>query len=286
MRHTTLRRRWPLWAALAGLTAIVLTACAQQAAASRHTVTGPAGQLAVDDGGNGGLPVLFVHSFAGSSEHWQSQLKHLRSNRRAVAMDLRGHGRSEAPRNGGYTITGFADDIAAVADGLGLQRFVLVGHSMGGTAAVAYASKQPHRVAGLVLVGAPGKASADESEKIMASLDADHDKVMAAYWETLMQGARADTRSVLEADRRKLPQDASKAMIAATFAYDPIPPLTTSTTPLLVIDTAHGDNPNALYRQLMTKPPREVITGTSHWPQLDKPDQFNRLLDAFLVEVK
>ena len=115
-------------------------------------VTGPAGALEVDDGGRGGLPVVLVHSLAGNSTHWTAQLEHLRRDRRAVALDLRGHGRSEPPKDGDYTIAAMAGDIAAVVDTLGLDRFVLVGHSMGGGVALAYAGAHPDRVAGLVLV--------------------------------------------------------------------------------------------------------------------------------------
>jgi pimeloyl-ACP methyl ester carboxylesterase len=57
-------------------------------------VAGPSGSLHVDDGGSGGIPVVFVHSFAGSTEHWSAQLAHLRKTRRAVALDLHGHGQS------------------------------------------------------------------------------------------------------------------------------------------------------------------------------------------------
>src|SRR6266508_2399049 len=112
-------------------------------------VEAPAVRLHVDDGGAGGVPVVFVHSFAGSSSHWSAQLVHLRKNRRAVALDLRGHGRSAPPRDNDYAIDSLAGDVAAVVDRLGLNRFVLVGHSIGGAAAIAYAGAHPERVAGL-----------------------------------------------------------------------------------------------------------------------------------------
>jgi pimeloyl-ACP methyl ester carboxylesterase len=77
-------------------------------------------------------------------------------------MDLRGHGRSQASKTGDYAIESLAANIGAVADALRLQRFVLVGHRMGGAAAAAYASMHPDRVAGLVLVGAPGSRGLGE----------------------------------------------------------------------------------------------------------------------------
>ena len=62
------------------------------------TIKGSAGNIFVDDGGDGDIPVLFVHSFGGSTTHWQYQLEPLRGSRRAIAMDMRGHGRSAARR--------------------------------------------------------------------------------------------------------------------------------------------------------------------------------------------
>src|SRR3954466_15117171 len=85
---------------------------------------GPRGQLHVDDGGTGGLPVVFVHSAAGSTAHWEAQLAHLRVSRRALAVDLRGHGRSAPSRDGDYRIASMAEDLRAVLDHLGLARVV------------------------------------------------------------------------------------------------------------------------------------------------------------------
>lgn len=246
------------------------------------TIAGPAGQLYVDDGGIEGLPLLLLHSYAGSSAHWNSQLSHLRRRRRALAMDLRGHGRSEAPASGDYSIRALAEDVAAVADALDLRRFVLVGHSMGGAAAVAYAGKHPRRVAGLVLAGTPGKSSDEEARKIMGALEADYDKVMAGYWSSLLEGAEPPVREILEAGMREIGREPSLAMIGAIFRFDPLPDLARYPGPTLIIDTAHGDNAMALYRQVPDVS-RKVITGTSHWAHMDKPQEFNRLLDEFLA---
>jgi pimeloyl-ACP methyl ester carboxylesterase len=246
------------------------------------TIAGPAGQLYVDDAGAGGLPVLFVHSFSGSSEHWKAQLAHLRRHRRALAMDLRGHGRSDAPASGDYAIAALAADIAAVADALELRRFVLVGHSMGGCAATAYAGGHPGAVAGLVLAGTPGKSAPEQFRQIIGALHADYDKVMAGYWNSLMEGAQPHVRQVLEAGMRSVGREPSLAMIGAVFDFDPLPDLARYPGPKLIIDTPHGDSPTALHRQLPDVS-RKVIAGASHWPQMDKPQEFNRLLDEFLA---
>src|SRR5207237_10278833 len=144
---------------------------APEPADGQRSIEGPAGALFVDDGGDGGIPVLFLHSFAGDSSHWASQLDHLRHHRRALAMDLRGHGKSARPRNMDYSMAGFVRDVETVADKLKLARFVIVGHSLGAQIANAYAGAHPDRVAGVVLVGAAGKLPKDPGARSLADLE-------------------------------------------------------------------------------------------------------------------
>lgn len=170
-------------AVVAGLFAVgVIAACAPSRDLRTRTaeeIRGPAGVLHVNDGGAGGLPVVFVHSFAGDHLHWAAQIDHLRAQRRVIAFDLRGHGRSASPASGAQSVDALADDIQAVIDGLQIDRFVLVGHSMGGAASLAYAGRHPLRVAGLMLVGTPGKTPPEQAAPIIASLESDaYEQVM------------------------------------------------------------------------------------------------------------
>jgi pimeloyl-ACP methyl ester carboxylesterase len=248
----------------------------------RAHVTGPEGRLHVDDGGQAGLPVVFVHSFAGSSAHWSAQLAHLRPTRRAVALDLRGHGQSDLPRTGSYAVPALAEDIGSVVDGLGLKRFVLVGHSMGGSAAIAYAGAHADRVASLVLVGTPGQSSPDQAARIMASMRDDYEKVSDGYWKTLLAGATPTVAAQIRGEMVRMPREDALSIIGAVFAYDPLPALRAYQGPKLLVDTPHGEGPQSLHTQA-PEIPRKVIMGTSHWPQMDKPDEFNRILDEFLA---
>ena len=142
---------------------------------------GFAGYLSVSDGGGGSATsVLFVHSFAGSARQWQPQLDHLRRTRRAVAFDFRAHGESDASATNDYSISAIADDIGVVADHLALSRFVLVGHSMGGAAAIAYAAAHPDRVAGLVVEGTGGKMDDNLTKPMLEALDAHFEQQMVA----------------------------------------------------------------------------------------------------------
>lgn len=90
-----------------------------------------------------------IHSFAGDRSHWNAQLAHLASHRRAVAFDLRGHGESPEASDP-YSIRLLARDIDAVANPSKLERFILVGHSIGADIAAEYSGTHPERVLAVV----------------------------------------------------------------------------------------------------------------------------------------
>ena len=274
----------------AALTAGALAGCsplgAQQPEGGEQSVTGPAGAIYVDDGGGKeGLPVLFLHAFAGDSSQWADQLSHLRHNRRAIAIDLRGHGKSAAPKDGDYRLESMVKDVAAVVQKLDLKRFVLVGHSLGGAVAIKYASAHPDRVAGLVLVGAPGKMPPEQSKPILAAIESDYDATMKGHWEKLVTGAQPHVRTQILERMDSVQREPALKIMHALFADDPLPALDRYGGPKLIVYTAAGDTPNDL-QNARPAIPHVKIEGTSHWPQLDKPGDFNARLDQFLVSIR
>jgi pimeloyl-ACP methyl ester carboxylesterase len=244
-------------------------------------ISGPAGFLHIDDGGSDGVPVVFVHSFGGSTAHWTAQLAHLRKTRRAVALDLRGHGQSASPAGDDYAVESLAGDIAAVADVLKFQRFVLVGHSIGGAVSLAYSGEHPERVAGLVLVGTPGKMPAGQARQVMSSLKSDYKNVMEGYWNRLLTNAQPRVVAQIQSERERMPRDVSLSLIQATFDYDPVPALQRYRGPKMAVITPGHTQPYDLHN-LAPDLPHKVVTGTGHWLHMDKPEEFNRILDEFL----
>jgi pimeloyl-ACP methyl ester carboxylesterase len=251
------------------------------------TFQGPQGELYIDDGGDGGLPVVFVHSAAGSTEHWAAQLRHLRPERRAVALDLRGHGRSAAPRDGDYRITSLAADLEAVLDHLGLKRVVLVGHSLGGVVCVAFAGAHAERVAGLFLLDPAGdgrKLPPEVVRGMMAGLQSDPYAATEAYWMTMLGPSSAVVRARLMKDLRATPAPAIVGPLEDLLVFDPITPLAGYQGPRSVVITAANESPAALHAQLPNLPVHKMATG--HWVQLDDPEGVNTVLDGFLASLR
>lgn len=133
-------------------------------------IAGPAGLLNADDGGTGGLPVLFVHSLAAQ-----------------------------------------AGDIEAVVNSLGIQRFVLVGHSMGGSIAIVYAGLHPERLAGLLIVdsgGDPSQFPEEQKQQIIAALESDaYSIVTENYWSQLLTGSSPEVCERVMKGMRTMPKE-------------------------------------------------------------------------------
>jgi pimeloyl-ACP methyl ester carboxylesterase len=247
------------------------------------------GALSIDDGGRGGLPVIFVHSLAGNTSQWSAQLEHLRTSRRAIALDLRGHGRSKPPADGDYAIKSLAADIDTIVGRIGLAEFVLVGHSMGGIVALAYADDHPARVAGILLVDPAGdvrKVPADDIRQFMGAIDSGaYTEAIEDWWNQMLAGSDDAIRSRVIQDLRNTPQETVVGIFKATLQYDPLPALGGYRGPILSIITPFNDAPYSLHR-LHPALPHRKFHGTGHWLQLDKPVEFNRLLDEFLLSVE
>lgn len=111
-------------------------------------------------------PLLLVHGFGVSGHMFDEFAERAQDRYRLIAVDQRGHGDSDWSAEGDYSRDAFVADIEAFRAALGLDRFVLVGHSMGGMNAVAYAARYPHRVRALVLVDIGPEAAKEGAENI------------------------------------------------------------------------------------------------------------------------
>lgn len=237
----------------------------------------------MDDVGRGGLPVVLVHSLAGSSAHWSGTLERLRPTRRVIALDLRGHGRSEPPKNGDYSMAGMAGDVETVVDMLDIRKFILVGHSMGGGVALTYAGDHPDRIAGLLLLDPIGDGSqipADEAKTFLEALDTNYESTIQEYWRQIA-GPDSTVRERLLSDLRATPREAVVRVLQEVMRFDPGPALARYRGPILSVVTPSNDASFSLHR-LRNGFPYHIVQGTGHWIQLDKPEEFNRLLDNFL----
>ncbi len=163
------RRRWPL-AALFG--AAVLAGVALWAYApslppetliaryandrSRFVDVGGVRAHVREDGNPDGIPLVLIHGAMGSLHMWDGWVRDLKDKARLYTVDLPGHGLTGAWPRDEYTVEAYADFVEVLVDTLGLERFALAGHSLGGAVAWTFAATRPDRVSQLILVDSAG----------------------------------------------------------------------------------------------------------------------------------
>jgi pimeloyl-ACP methyl ester carboxylesterase len=96
-------------------------------------------------------PILCVHGYTGSADAFNALARQLEDRYRILALDVRGHGESAWSPTGAYSYADQVGDLAEFAKELRLDRFVLIGTSMGGIIAMAYAAEHAERLLGLVI---------------------------------------------------------------------------------------------------------------------------------------
>jgi pimeloyl-ACP methyl ester carboxylesterase len=99
-----------------------------------------------------GVPLLLLHGFGNEAHIWDDFAPVVSPYYRTLALDHRGHGDSAWDAQGRYDHDTLVRDVEAVTDALGIQRLVIVAHSLGGRVATLFAGRHPERMAGLVLV--------------------------------------------------------------------------------------------------------------------------------------
>jgi len=129
--------------------------------------------------GKGAPALVLVHGWAYDGSLWDAQVEHFAKTHQVVTLDLGGHGRSGKGRKD-WTMGAFGEDVVAVVRHLGLERVVLVGHSMGGPVILEAARRMPARLVGLVpvdtLSDVESKEPPEKIEGMMATFRADFRK--------------------------------------------------------------------------------------------------------------
>lgn len=243
----------------------------------------------VDDGPGGGLPLVFIHGNGGSTRHWSAQLDHFRSSgRRAVAIDLPGFGKSPMPAGADMSLGAMAAAIDQATHAIGVDRFVMVGHSYGGAVAAKHAALHPEKVAGVVYVDAAAvrlPVTTEQMAQIVAAIRADKGTIVQAMFTPLLKSSSDSVRKEVLASGTQTSADAFAGALTSLTDYDAKALVNAYKGPRLAIVATDLETPMSFQVQF---PEVEVVRvpGVGHWIMLDKPAAVNAAIDAFLTKVR
>ena len=250
-----------------------------------------------------GVPVVFVHEYGGSCRSFDLQVAAFRARHRCVVFNARGYPPSEVPSSAAsYSQDHAVADIAAVMDGLKLERAHLVGVSMGAASSLQYALKEPARVLSATLVGI-GSGS-DDPEIFRANAEANAKLLQSGGMAALAaQMNQSPTRRRL---KDKNPPE-FRRFNEQMLAMSPLGHANTSrgvqarrptlyahekrlaglSVPVLVVvgdEDAPCRKPSEFLERALPDARLRVFPQTGHCVNLENPEEFNRLCLDFIGE--
>ncbi|PAU64126.1 3-oxoadipate enol-lactonase [Pseudomonas sp. PIC25] len=252
-------------------------------------------QLYYEDHGQG-APLVLVHGLGSSARDWEYQLPALIGRYRVLAMDMRGHGRSGKPRER-YSVSGFATDVAALIEHLGLGPVHLVGISMGGMIGFQLGVDRPELLKSLTIVNS-GPELKPRSPSDFVNL--------AKRWlfsrlfsmETIGKGLgrllfpkpeQAELREKVEQRWMLNDKRAYLASLDALIGWGVRERLAAIACPTLVVTADRDYTPVSVKESYVRELPDArlvVIEESRHGTPLDQPERFNATLLDFLDEVE
>lgn len=273
-----------------------------------HTVTSAGLRLHVTQWGPPtGRPVVMLHGIRGYAETFAAIADALQPGCRVIAFDQRGRGISDWDLQHNYYTDAYVNDLAAVVEALGLDRFDLLGHSMGGINAIVYASRYPSKVNRLLVEDAGPGAFEASPGAIRIRRELATTPGHFATWEDARVFMRALRPSVTEEAREQRLQSMLRPAESGgfTWQYDHVGIATTrlNPDPSRVVDlrphvaaltcetlVVRGGRSDYLQPEMVDEMQRlnprirsAVVPDAGHYIHDDQPALFNQLVRDFLL---
>ncbi len=248
------------------------------------------------------LPVVLLHGITGHARVWDHLARHLTPARRVLALDQRGHGDSDPAPDDDYRVGTMADDLAAFAARLRLDRYALIGHSMGGRVAIKYAGDHAARLERLVIIDIGPDINPAGLQRVRDMMANAPERIESEEWAVeyiRRANPRQDPDPLRERVRHGLRRQPDgeltwkyarglREMMRAgrRDAVDLWEPLPRITCPTLVVRGAESDilAPDVAKKMAERLPDGRLveIAGAGHTVPADRPEEFAREIRGFL----
>jgi pimeloyl-ACP methyl ester carboxylesterase len=232
-------------------------------------------------------PILLIHGWCGDHTHFAPQFEHFASrDHPVVAVDLRGHGKPHQS----YTMQLFADDLAWMCAQIGLEKPVVIGHSMGGVVTLALAMRYPDLPSAIVMVEAPVVRPADARAALPRFLE----QLRGADYREVIRGYVSNVLFIFSDDQERKERIVQQMSSAPSMwlwrqsrarDYDPTEAGGGLTVPGLYV-AANEPQPRSdmgRFREMFPQVLDGKTVGSGHFCQLEVPEQVNAMIDRFLA---
>ena len=240
-----------------------------------------------------GQPLLLIHGLGSSTRNWELQVGYFAEKYRVITFDLRGHGRSSKPP-GPYSMGLFAEDTARLMQGLGIPAAHVAGISMGGMIAFELAVRFPGMLKSLVIVNSYPEMRVETAREhiekwqrlLILKLLGVRKMGQVLSKRLFIKPEQAELRHIFVERWAENDKRAYQESLRAIFGWDMEARLGEIRCPVLVIASDGDYMPLEEKRNYVARIPGArlaVIEDARHAVTAEKPEQFNRILDEFLV---
>jgi pimeloyl-ACP methyl ester carboxylesterase len=254
-----------------------------------------------------GLPIVFVHEFAGDHRSYEPQMRHFARRYRCVAFNARGYPPSGVPAQPkSYSQDQARDDILAILDGLALAQAHIVGISMGGFATLHFGLKYPGRARSIVVAGCgygadPGRRGqfqeeAEAAARRFETLDLQESARAYALGPTRVQYQNKDPRGWEEFRATLAEHSALGSALTLRGVqklrpslYDLIPAMRQMTVPTLIMSGDEDDpciEASLMMKRTIPSAALAILPRTGHGLNLEEPLAFNACITDFFHQVE
>jgi len=238
--------------------------------------------------GDANRALVLVHGWCCDRGYWSNQIDFLSKKYRVVTIDLAGHGESGDGRSE-WSMESFGADVAAVVGKLDLNDVILVGHSMGGRVNLEAARLLPGKVKAIVGVDNyqdfAQKASPEQMDALLSPFKA-HFQMTTDQFVRGLFAPTSDSALVerVATDMSSAPEEIGVRAMAAYWSYDAVATLREVRLPIRVIVSDVYEVKKESNQQVAESFESTVMTDVGHFIQMEKPDEFNRLLSETIQE--
>src|SRR5918997_6092747 len=247
--------------------------------------------LFYEEAGEGEPPIVLVHGWCCDHTYFAPQFERFASGgHRVVAVDLRGHGRSDKPQQD-YTIQLFADDLAWTCHRIGVEKPVVVGHSMGGIVAFDLAARYPDMPSAVVMLDAavvlPSAARAAIPSLLKELRGPDYQNVLRGYASKSLFIPTDDEQRkehILQS-MSSAPQHVVVSAFEGLRDYDPTNAAGGLAVPGVYIaaDELQPRSDMTRFHEMFSDIQYGKTVGYGHFCQLEVPEQVNAMIERFLA---
>lgn len=275
---------------------LLLSGCASNGPSLRHDValSFDSERIAYDLVGKGKISLIFIHGWSCDGRYWQKQIPVFAKEYQVITVDLAGHGHSSLDR-AEFSMLSFANDVKAIIDKENIERAILIGHSMGGGVIAEAARLMPEKVVGIVgidtLQNVAERTPQSVIDEMVKPFEADFKSAAQNFVSPMfLKGTDQQLVNWVKEDMSSAPKkialNAFRNYLGQYVSGEAATVFKDITIPVVSINARLWPTAPEENRKHIKNYQLFYIEETGHFPMLEKPDEFNMLLEKALNSIE